>query len=102
MTKTIKESSEEYLCENDGVGRFVSEYLERDKDSFVTLKEIKEQLKSCDYYEGKANALKNRLERVMKTKCYDMKRIDNKVHRYLFVGYKFRVDNETEDELDML
>ena len=101
MTKTIKESSEEYLCENDGVGRFVSEYLERDKDSFVTLKEIKEQLKSCDYYDGKPNVLKNRLERVMKTKCHDKKRFNNKEQRYVFIGYKLRGDNETEDELDV-
>jgi uncharacterized hydantoinase/oxoprolinase family protein len=98
MTKTIQESSEEYLCENDGISKFVSEYLERDKESFVTLKEIKEMLKNCDYYDGKANVLKNRLERVMKTKCIDNKRFDNKKYRYAFIGYRW-IDNEKNDEI---
>lgn len=88
MTKTIQESSEEYLCENDGISKFVSEYLERDKESFVTLKEIKEMLKNCDYYDGKANVLKNRLERVMKTKCHEQIKKNNIKYKYAFYGYK--------------
>jgi uncharacterized hydantoinase/oxoprolinase family protein len=67
--------------------------LEREKESFVTLKEIKEMLKNCDYYDGKANVLKNRLERVMKTKCIDNKRFDNKKYRYAFIGYRW-IDND--------
>ena len=88
MTKTIQESSEEYLCENDGISKFVSEYLERDKESFVTLKEIKEMLKNCDYYDGKANVLKNRLERVMKTKCHEQIKKHNIKYKYAFYGYR--------------
>lgn len=62
------------MCENDGISKFVSEYLEREKKSLISFKEIKEMLKNCDYYDGKANVLKNRLERVMKTKCQDRKK----------------------------
>lgn len=97
MTKTIQESSEEYLCENDGISKFVSEYLEKDKDSFVTLKEIKIMLKTCDYYDGKANVLKNRLERVLKIKCIDKKRFGNKERRSVFIGYRW-IDNENNDD----
>ena len=65
--------------------------------SDITLKEIKEMLKNCDYYDGKANVLKNRLERVMKTKCIDNKRFDNKKYRYAFIGYRW-IDNDNNNE----
>ena len=47
-------------------------------------------LKNCDYYDGKANVLKNRLERVMKTKCQDRKKINNKEYRNIFMDFRFR------------
>jgi phage/plasmid-associated DNA primase len=102
LTKLIKESSEEYLCENDGVGRFVHEFIEKDNNSFITLKQIKERLKSCDYYDGKANVLKNRLERVMNTKCHDRKKVDNKEFRNVFKGFKFVQEYSLDEQHDLL
>ena len=54
-------------------------------------------LKTCDYYDGKANVLKNRLERVLKIKCIDKKRFGNKERRSVFIGYRW-IDNENNDD----
>ena len=41
MTDVIKKSSEQYLDDNDEIRNFVNEYLVKNSDGYVTLKEIK-------------------------------------------------------------
>ena len=78
----------EKLFSDDGLERFVSEYLEKDKESMITLKQIKEKLKDCLYYNGKANVLKNRLERIIGSKCIDRYKKNYNDYRSVFHGYK--------------
>ena len=73
MTFIIKKSSEQYLADNDDIGRFVHEYLVKNVDAYVTLKEIKDIIKSSDFKDIKTNTLKTRLERSMGVKCIDEK-----------------------------
>ena len=88
MTDFIRNSSKEYLDDNDNIGNFVKEYLERDRDSFVTLKELKELYKRSDGYDGKLSTLKTRLERVLGVRFQDQKKIDGVKHRGVFEGYR--------------
>jgi hypothetical protein len=87
MTKEIKETSVEYLCENDGLGKFVEENLEKSKEGYITLKDIKNLLKQCDYFEHKGNTLKTRLERVLGVQCLERKRVGNTLLRSVYDGY---------------
>ena len=93
MTDVIKKSSEQYLSDNDDIGRFVEECLLKKKDGYITLKRIKELLKTGDYKDIKSNTLKSRLERVMRVRCIDHKRIGNDRFKNVFDGY---VENNDE------
>ena len=88
MTNVIRESSRGYLNDNDNVGKFVNEHLERDKDSFVTLKDLKMLYKTSDYFDGQLTTLKVRLERVLGTPCLENKKINGVKHRSVFEGFK--------------
>lgn len=90
----------QYLSDNDDIGRFVADCLVRKKDGHITLKQIKEIIKSGDYKEIKSSTLKTRLERVMGTKCLDLKRIGSERFRYVFEGYIGKNDFENQNSDD--
>jgi hypothetical protein len=82
--------SKDYLNDNDNVGKFVNEHLERDKDSFVTLKDLKMLYKTSDCFDGQMTTLKVRLERVLGTPCLEQKRVDGVKYRGVFEGFKIQ------------
>ena len=91
MTDIIKHSSEQYLADNDDIGKFVDEYLVKNVDGYVTLKEIKDIIKSTEFKDIKTNTLKTRLERSLGVKCIDLKRIGKIVSRNIFEGYQVKL-----------
>jgi phage/plasmid-associated DNA primase len=102
MPDIIKNSSTMYLEENNNVYNFVKEFIVVDKDGFFTLKEAKEQFKNSQHFNGKITTLKNELQKVLKTQCYEEKMIRNKKYYSIFLGYNFKYNLEEEfDELEM-
>ena len=92
MTDIIRSNSQAYLFDNDMIGKFVSEFLERDNESFVTLKELKEAFKCSDCYDGgNTNNIKIRFERSLNTKCQEQKKQNGVKYKNVFFGYKFTV-----------
>ena len=97
MTDYIKESSRAYLSENDNIGNFVKEFLERDKDSFVTLKEIKELYKRSDHCDGKLGTLRTRLERVLGVSYREEMKLKGVKYRGVFEGYRVIQEQNVDD-----
>jgi phage/plasmid-associated DNA primase len=97
MTDSIKKSSEQYLADNDDIGRFVDEYLIKNINGFVTLKDIKEIIKHSDFKDIKSNTLKTRLERSLGVKCIDEKRIGKQKYKNLFLGYQVKSSFKNDD-----
>jgi phage/plasmid-associated DNA primase len=103
MPDIIKESSRVYLEENNNVLNFVKEFIKKDKDGYFTLKDAKDKFKNSQYFNGKISNLKNELQKILKTICLEQKKINNKVFKYIFMGYNIieYIDDENLDELDM-
>ena len=97
MSKVVREASVQYLSDNDDIGRFVADCLVRKKDGHITLKQIKEIIKSGDYKEIKSSTLKTRLERVMGTKCLDQHRFGKTNVKNVFMGYIDKNDFEDQN-----
>jgi len=76
------------LNDNDNVGKFVNEHIERDKDSFVTLKDLKMLYKTSDCFDGQLTTLKVRLERVLGISCIAEKKVQGVKYKNVFLGYK--------------
>jgi len=74
------------LDDNNKILQFVNEFIEKDPESFFTLKQVKEKYKESDYYEPKVN-LKTALEKLLDTFCLDDKKIKNTKYRSVFMGY---------------
>jgi hypothetical protein len=71
------------------IGKFVEEYLVKDKDSFATLKELKEIYKMSDYSDGQSmSTFKTRLERTLGKRCEERKNIQGKYYRGVFMGFQ--------------
>jgi phage/plasmid-associated DNA primase len=87
MSIDVKEASVEYLSENDSLGMFVEDNLERCDEEFVTLKTLKDLVKSCDYLNINGNILKTMFEKVLGIKCVEQKRINNVKYKNVFVGF---------------
>jgi len=97
MTDTIRNNSQSYLFDNDMIGKFVKEFLEWDKGSLITLKELKEAFKRSDCYDGgNMNNIKVRFERALNTKCQEQKKQDGIKYKNVFFGYKLILQTDTE------
>lgn len=67
-----------------------------DRDSYFTLKQVKDFLEDSDYYDSKvASNLKTALEKALKTTCHSQKIIKYKKYHNIFEG--FRLNFETHD-----
>lgn len=97
MSKVVRDASVQYLSDNDDIGRFVADCLVKKKDGHITLKQIKEIIKSGDYKEIKSSTLKTRLERVMGTKCLDQHRFGKTNVKNVFMGYIDKNDFEDQN-----
>jgi phage/plasmid-associated DNA primase len=101
MPEIIKKNSQMYLEENDGVFKFVQEYIEKDESGFFTLKDLKERFKKSEYYNNKIQTLKNDVQKILKIKCEEQRKIHGRNYRYVFMGYNLRYSNDynIDDEL---
>lgn len=88
MPEIVKKNSQMYLEENDGVFKFAQDYIIKDKDHYFTLKQVKDAFKNSDHFNNKIQTLKNDLQKLLKTVCEDSKRVNGKVERFVFPGYR--------------
>ena len=96
MTHFIQEHSKQYLYENDNIGSFVSECMERDYNSFVTLKELKELYKRSEFYDGKLSSFRTRIERVLGVRFIEQKTHKNVKYSGVFEGYRIVQNTEPD------
>ena len=75
MPEVVKRNSLMYLEENDGVFKFVQEFIVKDKDRSFTLKQAKDAFKNSEHFNNKIQTLKNDLQKLLKTVCEDSKRV---------------------------
>lgn len=87
MPSVIKDNSSAYLDDNNKVLQFANEYIVSDPESFFTLKEAREAFKESEYNDPKVN-LKTALEKVLKTVCYDQKKVGGTKFVNIYMGYK--------------
>ena len=87
MPDIIKENSSAYLDENNKVLQFINEYVQRDEQTFFTLKDAKEYFKKSECFDVKIN-LKTSLEKALKTSCIEDKKISGRKYRSVFMGFR--------------
>lgn len=63
---------------------------------YFTLKQAKELFMRQDYFNGRIATLKTDLEKLLKTICYQQKRIKRIRYKYVFVG--FRLNDESSEQ----
>ena len=87
---SIQQGSEEYMQENDPVRRFVQNYLQKDTESIVTLRDLRGlPWKSKNYgRQPKLSDFKKDLIRVLGTDCKKDKRWKGPNYKNVFVGFK--------------
>lgn len=95
MPDIIKENSSAYLDENNKVLQFINEYIQRDEQTFFTLKDAKELFKKSEFFDIKVN-LKVALEKALKTPCQEQKWVGIRKYRSVFIGYRI------EEPVDIL
>ena len=88
MPDVIRLNSQIYLEENDGVFKFVQEHIQRDRNGYFTLKEVKDRFKNSEYFNNKIQTLKNDLQKVLKVRCDDQRMINGKKEKNVFWGYR--------------
>jgi putative DNA primase/helicase len=88
MPDVVKSNSAMYLDENDGVYNFAEEYIVKDENSYFTLKQAKDAFKMSEHFNGKLLTLKNDLQKLLKCVCVEQKKINKRVERSVFSGYK--------------
>ena len=88
MPEIVKKNSQMYLEENDGVFKFAQEYIVKDKDGYFTLKQAKDAFKNSEHFNNKIQTFKNDLQKLLKVVCEDCKRVNGKVERFVFPGYR--------------
>jgi phage/plasmid-associated DNA primase len=97
MPKIIEDNSRIYLDENDSINKFIKEHIVEDKEGYFLLSEAKEVFKSKEYYNNKLNQLKNDLVKMLRTSCYEQKKIKGKNQRNVFCGYNLVYETDIED-----
>jgi hypothetical protein len=83
---------EDLMCETksneQNMMDFISEYIVKDVSSYFTLKQAKDAFKASIYFTGEVFALKNGLQNFLKCVCINQKKINKRVERNVFMGYK--------------
>jgi len=100
MPEFVANNSRIYLEENDGVRRFIADYIVKDKDGFFTLADAKEIYKMKDYNGNRVTQLKVDLQKHLGVDCVSCKKVKGKVLRNVFVGYSISYGDDTMDFLD--
>jgi hypothetical protein len=100
MPEFVANNSRMYLEENDGVRRFITDHIVKDKDGCFTLAEAKELYKSKDYNANRVNQLKVDIQKHLKTECISAKKINGKTYRNVFMGYNISYGESSVDYLD--
>ena len=88
MPEVIKHSSLCYLEENDAIFKFTQDSVVKSDGATLTLSDAKEAFRRSEHYNGKLATLKNDLIKALRTPCHDFKRIDGKLFRNVFIGFK--------------
>lgn len=88
MPEVIRLNSQIYLEENDGVFKFVQEHIQPDRNGYFTLKEVKDRFKNSEYFNNKIQTLKNDLQKVLKVRCEEQRKINGKNEKNVFLGYR--------------
>jgi putative DNA primase/helicase len=93
--KTILDSSQQYLDDNNDVLKFIRDNLtmtNNDKD-YLLLKDLKELYKmNKEYDQIKLKNLKELLQQTMKTIFYERKKINGMDYRMVIIGWKLNDD----------
>jgi len=94
---SIQQGSEEYMQENDPVGRFVQNNLQKDAESVVTFPDLRELPWDFEEYGRKPKLcdFKKDLIRVLGTDCQKDKRWNGQKYKSAFVGFKL-IHQQTE------
>ncbi|KAL3146487.1 hypothetical protein ABBQ32_000744 [Trebouxia sp. C0010 RCD-2024] len=87
---SIQQGSQEYMQENDPVRRFVQDNLQKDTESIVTLRDLRELPWKIEDYgrQPKLSDFKKDLIRVLGTDCKKDKRWKGPNYKNVFVGSK--------------
>ena len=97
MPEAVRESSRDYIEENDAVLKFAKQWIVRDPDAFFTLKDAKAQFGDCEYFNQRAKALKNDLQKVLGVVCHTQKWINGANQAGVFMGHRLRSQGEVLD-----
>ena len=98
MPMVVRENSVAYLEENDGILKFVREYIEVDRHRWFTLKDAKDVYKGSEHYDAKTR-LKTALEKTLRVQCMEEKRIQSVKYKYVFLGYALKAQSVSENPL---
>jgi phage/plasmid-associated DNA primase len=98
MTDAVRESSRDYIEENDAVLKFAKQWIEKAPDEFFTLKDAKTQFAECEYFNQRIRALKTDLQKVLGTVCHTQKWINGANLAGVFMGYRLRSPDEVVDQ----
>lgn len=90
MPEAVRESSRDYIEDNDAVLKFAKQWVVRDSDAFFTLKEAKSRFAECEYYNQRAKALKNDLQKVLGIICHVQKWVGGANQAGVFLGHRLR------------
>jgi phage/plasmid-associated DNA primase len=93
MPISIANNSQMYLDENNPVYSFVEKHISGDKNAVFTLSEAKDYYKSNGFCQSKLGKLKPELEKILRTKCLEQKRVNNIKKSNVFVGFKLSSNN---------
>lgn len=75
-------------CIRGDIQAFVNKYVERDRESAVTLKELKKLYQHSEYYNGKILSLRGDLEQALNVPYVEEKRFNGVKIRGVFEGYR--------------
>ena len=91
MPEVVRRSSAAYLQDNDAVGQFVEEHLERAEGAWLTLAEAKAAFKASAHFNNKLSTLKTDLQKALGVCCISQKWIEGRNAKNVFEGWRLRV-----------
>ena len=75
------------ISDMDRVAGFAKEFIKEDPGKFFTLKQAKEAYIKSKWFNGKVGYLKEELERVLGSACYEQKKIGGHKLKNVFMGF---------------
>jgi len=90
MPEVIRIASQQYLQDNNPVHKFICDYIVPTKDpkGHFVLSDAKSIFMQCEYFNKKIGTFKRDLEELLKTKCFEQKKINNAKLTNVFMGFK--------------